>query len=97
MLCSILILEIIFCTAIAVEIPMHPEPRHEMSVAFTQRVPFVFRDQQHVLKGLDVSIIENFAEKFHLKLKYIEYNISMNKVFNLEDSLENVLLKRNLQ
>lgn len=75
---------------VATEIPK------EIFVAFSTRVPFVYRTQTGELKGLDVMIIENFATKLKLNVKYVEYNISFNEMFRKEETFENFLLNRKL-
>lgn len=94
MLCSILILKILFCAALAANVP---KPQNEIMVAFSQRQPFVFRSEDQVLKGLDVLIVENFAKKFQLQIKYIEFNTSLNVMLNDEGSMGHFLLAKNLR
>lgn len=69
----------------------------EIVVAFSSRVPFVYRNQAGGLQGLDISIIENFAKRLNLKIKYIEYNSSFNEMFMKEETFENFILNRNIQ
>lgn len=44
--------------------------------------PFVIYDRKSsTLKGLDVDIIENFAKKFNLHVKFLLSNESLNELF----------------
>lgn len=94
MLCSILIVKIVICAILAAEVP---QPQKEFSVAFSQQQPFVYRNQYNTLMGLDVFIINSFAKKFHFQIKYIEFNTSLNEMFNKEEPMENDLLGEYLQ
>lgn len=95
MLCSMLILKILLCAIFAAKVS---NSQNELLVAFSQRQPFVFRNQgHHQLKGLDILIVENFSKKFHLQIKYIEFNSSLNEMFNDEQSMGNILLNKHLQ
>lgn len=58
----------------------------KITVALSERRPFVILDQNGTPKGLDISIIENFAKKFHLQIDYIVINSSLNYVFANEES-----------
>lgn len=51
--------------------------------------PFAFYENQS-FKGLDVLIVENFAKKYKLKIKYILANESLNKQFLTESGFESV-------
>lgn len=42
----------------------------EISVMLSERKPFVLFNENGMPVGLDVSIIENFARKYKLKIKY---------------------------
>lgn len=57
-------------------------------VLATERKPFVFYEN-HLLKGLDVDIIENFAKKFHLSIEYMVENDTVNKMDDLDISTLN--------
>lgn len=69
----------------------------EIFVAFSARVPFVYRSKTGKLKGLDILIIENFAKKLKFNVKYVEYNTSFNEMFSKEETFKNFLLNRKLQ
>lgn len=69
----------------------------EIFVAFSMRVPFVYRSQTGESKGLDIMIIKNFARKLKFNVKYVEYNISFNEMFSKEETFANFLLNRKLQ
>lgn len=69
----------------------------EIFIAFSARVPFVYRSQMGELKGLDILIIENFAKKLKFNIKYVEYNTSFNEMFSKEETFKNFLLNRKLQ
>lgn len=59
----------------------------EIRVMASQMKPFVFYDK-NTLKGLDIDIIENFAKKFKLKVKYITKNKSLNEAFSTQDGFD---------
>lgn len=63
----------------------------EILVAFSNRPPFVYKDENGALKGLDILIIENFARKFDRRIKYEEMNKSLNEMFNQEENIEKKL------
>lgn len=68
-------------------------PKHtmEISVMFSKHEPFVVEsNRSDMIKGLDVSIIANFARKFNLQTKYIRSNESLISAFYLENAFENV-------
>lgn len=49
--------------------------QNEISVAFSKNGPFLYQDQNRKLKGLDIAIMENFAQKNNLRIKYIEFDV----------------------
>lgn len=61
----------------------------KITVAISERRPFVTVDQNGRQSGLDVSIIENFAKKFHFQVEYVKINQSLNSVFSMKDFNEN--------
>lgn len=68
------------------------KPNKEIVVGFSNRPPFVFQDKNGAMKGLDVLIIENFAKKANLQIKYKHFDASLNEMFGREDTFENVLM-----
>lgn len=64
------------------------EASKKISVVLSQRKPFVVIDQNGPPKGLDVSIVENFANTFNLQINYLIVNMSMNYAFVNEDNFE---------
>ena len=67
-------------------------------VGFMKREPFIYANRFGTLKGLHISIMENFARKFNLKLKFVEQNISLNEVSNNKaKNVENYNQQSNLQ
>lgn len=63
-------------TVFAASIDKHPN--REITVALSERKPFVILNQNEAPKGLDVLIIENFASKNNLRIKYRVINSSLN-------------------
>lgn len=62
----------------------------KITIMFSHRNPFVIDSDQNLLpRGLDVSIVENFAKKYKLHTKYIRSNGSLNSVFHEEQSFNN--------
>lgn len=62
---------------------LHPD--HKITVALSERDPFVVFNQNGAPKGLDILIIENFARKLNLKIDYFLVNISLNYIFTDEN------------
>lgn len=88
---------ILFAGGVASQEHELPRSNKEIVVAFSKRPPFVFYDENGALRGLDVSIIENFAKKFNFRIKYNEFNESLNEVFSREETIENILVSVNLR
>lgn len=84
--------KILFIGIIASEECAASRSHKEIVVAFSKKPPFVYQNQNGVLKGLDILIIENFAKKAKLRVKYKEFNGSLNAMLNREETFENVLL-----
>lgn len=68
----------------------HLNLQKELSVAFSIKRPFVYHDQNGKLKGLDILIIENFAQENGLRVKFIEFN-AMNLLKNQLQSVFQIL------
>lgn len=58
--------------------------KDKIIVAFSERKPFVILNSKKEPHGLDVIIIQNFAEKFSFDVKYVFVNESLNYVFSDE-------------
>lgn len=71
---SILLLGAVLARTVALE-------KHKITVAVSERKPFVVIDQSGKPKGLDVLIIEHFARKFNLHIDFIIVNASLNYIF----------------
>lgn len=54
---------------------------HEITVMSSQAKPYVFHENGS-LKGMEVDIITNFAQKFHLKVNLVEVNESLKDIFS---------------
>lgn len=65
----------------------------EIIIMYSIRQPFVMESDVRgsQLKGLDVSVVENFARKFQVKTKYIRSNESLNTVFNTEGAVQHFI------
>lgn len=61
-------------------------PDYKITVALSERNPFVILNQNGAPKGLDILIIENFARKSNLQIDYFLVNMSLNYIFVDEDS-----------
>lgn len=57
-----------------------------VTIALSERKPFVTFDQNGMPTGLDVSIINNFAQKFNLQISFLIVNVSLNFVFAREEN-----------
>lgn len=44
-----------------------------------------------------ILMMENFARKFNLQIKYVEYSRSLNELFNKKETIEEVPLENRLQ
>lgn len=64
---------------------------NKLTVLVSQSKPFAFYENG-VLKGLDVNIVENFAKKIKLIIRYIHATESLNEVFLTEDGLDNTTI-----
>lgn len=51
-----------------------------ITVALSERIPFVIFDRNGTPNGLDILIIENFGRKFNLQIDYLVVNSSLNQV-----------------
>lgn len=67
-----------------------------ITVAVTERKPFVTFNQNGMPMGLDALIIGNFAQEFNLHVEYSIVNSSRNLIFNgnLSISLHNDTILR---
>src|SRR5215468_785866 len=61
-------------------------PHHDITVTLSERKPFVILNENGQPQGLDTLIIENFAHKFNLKIKYFVVNTSLNYIFSNENN-----------
>lgn len=62
---------------------------HRISVAVSERNPFVVFDQNGGQSiGLDVSIVKNFAKKFGFEIDYTVLNASLNYIFANKENLK---------
>lgn len=92
MMWLVLLWKILLIALIASEECAPSRSNNEIVVAFSKRPPFVYQDQNGALKGLDILIIENFAKKAKLRVKYKEFNGSLNVMINRVETFENVLM-----
>lgn len=66
----------------------------ELRVMVSQSEPFAIHDSnRQSLKGLDVKMMDHFARKLHLEVKYIIANESLNVEFSLDDHTEHSMRK----
>lgn len=77
-------------TVLLLAISIVPQVRciDKITVAFSKQEPFVSIDQSGRLKGLDVSIITNFAQKLNLKVEFLFINASLNYILSNEKIFE---------
>lgn len=80
--------EILFVIIAASEEHGLSRSKEEILVAFSVRPPFAYKDKNGILKGLDILIIENFAKKFDLQIKFIQFNESLNQMLSKEETIE---------
>lgn len=71
---GILFLKVVTATLNTVEV----QPKDYITVALLKRKPFVFLNQNRVLKSMDVSIIENFGQKFNLHIDFLTVDTPVN-------------------
>ena len=76
------VLFIFFFLELVIAEDISVRPAVKVIVGFSKREPFVYANQLGTLKGLDISIMENFARKFNLKLEFVEQKISLNELSN---------------
>lgn len=60
---------------------IEPQANQRISIMYSKRSPFVMQSGSAPPKGMDVSIIENFARKFNLQIDYVQSNESLNSAF----------------
>ena len=60
----------------------------KLTVMMSQANPFAFHENG-VFKGLEVKIVENFAKKFKLNVRYIHATESLNEMFVTEGRFVN--------
>lgn len=64
----------------------------KIKIMYSHQAPFVIKsDLDGSLKGLDISIMENFAKKMNLHIEYIQSNESLHSVFNSDKKFENFM------
>lgn len=68
----------------------------EITVALSEQKPFVILNRNETPKGLDVLIIENFAMKFNLRIKYFVINSSLNAALSDREHFNALRAKTNL-
>ena len=69
-------------------------PGNRISVAVSERTPFVILDQNGgPPTGLDVSIMENFAKRFRFKIDYCLVNSSLNYTFAKNEHSNTLLVE----
>lgn len=70
-------------------------PSKKISVMFSQRKPFVIENGLNdVPRGLDVSILQNFAQQFQIEIEYIRSNKSLNTIFYSEKTFKQFMEKK---
>lgn len=94
---TILVTELICLVVIIFTNPVFSSSSAEITVAFSKRDPFVVRNQYGELGGLDILIINNFARKVHLNVKYMEQNSSLNEILENQEFSEKCLARVNSQ
>ena len=73
-------------------------PTERIVVGFLKREPFIYANRFGTLKGLDISIMDNFASKYNLELEFVEQNISLNEMSNNNELFsENYIQHKGLQ
>ena len=76
------VLFIFFFLELVIAEDISVRPTEKIIVGFSKREPFIYANKSGTLKGLDISIMENFARKFNLKLEFVEQKISLNELSN---------------
>lgn len=87
-MCSAPLFKPLFVVFIAIDIVLCLDVAHSriITVALSEQKPFVIIGEDDSPKGLDVSIIENFAKKLSLQINYVVINSSLNHMFSNEIS-----------
>lgn len=65
---------------------MEKNSNHIINILVSEQKPFVIIEPTLEIRGLDVLIIENFAQKHNLNINYILGNLSINNFFANEAS-----------
>lgn len=70
--------------------PIYAKQIRTIVVMVSQRESFAYYDhRKHSWEGLDIKIIENFAKKHKLKIKYIPTAKNINEIFGSDDRSAN--------
>lgn len=88
-------LSFLFGLYLAVAISTEGYSEAKLSVAFSERKPFLTFNPDGSIRGVDVSILNNFARKFNLNIEYQFVNTSLNYILSSEEKLTN-FAKRNI-
>lgn len=72
------------------------QPNREITVALSERPPFVIFDRNGTPNGLDVLIIKNFAKKLKLQIDFLIVNTSLNQVFATKQDWSSFPIGRHL-
>lgn len=81
---SILLFAVLFVKMIDAvhRVPSQVHSHDKITVTLSERQPFVIFNPERSPTGLDVLIIQNFAQKFNLKVEYHFVYESLNHVFS---------------
>lgn len=89
----LLFLPWIFSILLAAVVSTEHHFNRKITVTIPTRNPIAIFDQNSVARGLDVLILENFAQKFDLQINYIAVNTSLNHIFSDEYGSNALLLR----
>lgn len=92
--CSIFLCFILFIRIIATLDHKFFETNTKITVTLSERKPFAFLNSKGKPQGLDVLIIQNFAENCNLDEEYVFVNESLNYVFSDEEYFDSPSFKK---
>lgn len=80
-----------------ISIPLQESDKHKIIVALSERKPFTILNEIGPPNGLDVLIMQNFAQKFKFQVEYIVINSSLNYIFSSAEHFQTFAAQTNLR
>lgn len=88
----LLLLLSIVNTLISAVVPLEQYSNRKITVVIPKQNPVALLDDNDIRRGLDVLIIENFAQKFNLPINFKITKYSANYILSNQEGLNTLLL-----